>query len=213
MGQALYRLNRRREVQPSHCDNEPVPFPTSLHRAGRRFLALALSLPLSWVAFAHAQDDASPSSPPASSASESESRKYETITRRGRVVWMAEALERRFDVQSVPEAEDRLQALETTEGELLPIVEDIRGRSFRRDERLRDREVELLMRRYEGSPMVQVITIYALKADGKYELDYWCDICAIAIYELKPCDCCQGETRLRERRVPEPAPTEENASR
>jgi hypothetical protein len=186
-----------------------------LHPAGRRFRALALSLTLvlCFSGLARAQKDASPGSPPASTAADAEAQKYETITRRGRVVSMAEALQRRFDVQSVPEADDRLLALETAEGELLPMVEDIRGRSFRRDERLRDRDVELLMRRYEGSPMVQVITIYALKDDGKYELDYWCDICAIAMYELKPCDCCQGETRLRERRVPDSAPAEKAASR
>ena len=27
--------------------------------------------------------------------------------------------------------------------------------------------------------------------------DYWCDICSIPMYEIKPCDCCQGEIRLR----------------
>ena len=49
--------------------------------------------------------------------------------------------------------------------------------------------------------MVQVVRVYVLKPDGKYELDYWCDICSIAMYELKPCECCQGPTRLRERLV------------
>ena len=127
--------------------------------------------------------------------------KYNTLFLRGRVVWMAEALGRRFGIQTVPEAAERTLVLETSKGELHPIVEDVRGRSFRKDERFRGVDVELLVRRYEGSPMVRVIRIYALKKDSKYELDYWCDVCAIVMYELGPCDCCQEPNRLRERQV------------
>ena len=43
-----------------------------------------------------------------------------------------------------------------------------------------------------------------VKKDGKFELDYWCDICAIGMYESGPCDCCQEPNRLRERRVEGP---------
>jgi hypothetical protein len=128
---------------------------------------------------------------------------YTTLSVRGKVVWLAEALERRFGVKSVPEAEDRILALEAADGALYPIVEDIRGRSFRVDKRLRGIELELFVRRYNNSPMIQVIRVYALKKDGKFELDYWCDICAIAMFELKPCDCCQGPIELRERKVDE----------
>jgi PAS domain-containing protein len=127
--------------------------------------------------------------------------KFQTKTLRGRVVFMAEALQRRFGIKSVDEAQQRLLALEATDGELYPIVADVRGRSFRRDKRLRDIDVELLVRRYEGSPMIQVIRVYELAKDGKYELDYWCEICAIAMFELKACDCCQGPIELRRRLV------------
>ena len=124
---------------------------------------------------------------------------YTTVSIRGRVVWLAEALQRRFGIESVPEARERQLALQTPAGELHPIAEDVRGRSFRSDPRLREMDLELLVRRYRGSPVVQVVRIYAVKDDGRYELDYWCDICAIPMYELKPCDCCQGPVRLRER--------------
>lgn len=127
--------------------------------------------------------------------------KYATETLRGRVVWMAEALAKRFGIASVPEARERVLAVETTDGRLIPLVEDVRGRSLRVDERLRHMELELVVRRYEGSPLVQVVRLYAIHADGKYELDYWCDICAITMFEKKPCDCCQGATELRERKV------------
>ena len=114
---------------------------------------------------------------------------------------MHEALAKRHGVKSVPEAAQRVLALETADGQLIPIVEDTRGRSFRRDKRLRGIEVELLARQHSGSPFVQVIQIFAIKRDGKYELDYWCEICAIAMFELKACDCCQADIELRQRKV------------
>jgi hypothetical protein len=27
--------------------------------------------------------------------------------------------------------------------------------------------------------------------------DYYCDTCAFPMYEIKPCECCQGPVRLR----------------
>ena len=125
---------------------------------------------------------------------------YVTESIRGRIVWMYEALERRYGIKSVPEARERLLALETPAGRLYPLVDDLRGRSFRLDTRLRElTDCELFVRRYEGSPMVQVIRIYSHERGRKYEVDYWCDICAIAMFELKACDCCQGPIQLRRR--------------
>ncbi len=95
----------------------------------------------------------------------------------------------------------RVLAFETADGELYPLAEDIRGRGFRRDERLRGIEMELLVRRYHGAPVVQVIRAFERTDHGKLELDYWCEICAIAMFELKPCDCCQGDIELRRRPV------------
>ena len=131
--------------------------------------------------------------------------KYTTTTACGRVVWMAEALNRRFGIKSDVAAAQRLAAVETPTGRLIPIVEDVRGTSFRLDPRLVGVDMELLVRRYEGSPMVQVIRIYRLKKSGKFEIDYWCDICAISMLQLKPCDCCQGPIELRERRTSDSA--------
>ena len=126
---------------------------------------------------------------------------FELETIRGRVVFLHEALEKKYGIRAVPEAKERALALQTAEGTLVPLVEDVRGRAFRADERLRQPEVELLVRRYRGSPAVQIIRVFEVAKDGKYELDYWCDICAIAMFEQKPCDCCQGETELRRRKA------------
>lgn len=120
---------------------------------------------------------------------------------RGRAVWLAEALKDRFGVETDKEAIHSVVALATTDGRLLPIVKDFRGRGFYSDARLREMDLELLVRTFEGSSSIQVVRVYSIKDDEKYEVDYWCDICSIPMYELKECECCQGEIRIRQRLV------------
>lgn len=126
---------------------------------------------------------------------------FELQTHRGRVVYLAEALLRLHGIKSVDEAKERTIAIETKDGTLIPIVEDVRGRAFRNDERLRKMNVEVLVRKFKGSPAGQVIRLYELTDEGKFEIDYWCDVCSIAMYELKLCECCQGDIELRKTKV------------
>lgn len=122
---------------------------------------------------------------------------------RGRACWAGEAMRRLHGVESDADAAECLIVLETPTGELHPLVKDARGRAFYKDERLRQMDLELVVRRYRGSPLLKVIRVYRLRDGAKYELDYWCDVCAISMYELKECECCQGPIRLRERLVKE----------
>ncbi len=124
---------------------------------------------------------------------------FTTETLHGRLVWLGAALGRRFGIETDADAERTQIALETTGGELVPLVKDFRTRGFWLDERLRADDVEMVVRRYDQLPAVQMVRWYVVRKGRKYELDYWCDICAIPMYELKTCDCCQGEIRLRER--------------
>jgi len=126
---------------------------------------------------------------------------YTTQTLRGQVVYLAEAMEKQTGATPVPEAKQRTLALETPSGELIPLFEDSRARAFRRDQRLRDMQVELVVRRYRQSPAIQSLRVFEVAKDGRYEIDYWCDVCAIAIYEDRECDCCQGPVTLRRRKV------------
>jgi hypothetical protein len=142
--------------------------------------------------------------PPAKAAAGIAQRRYTTETVRGRVVWLDEALAR-WGVTTDPEAAHTSVVLQTPKDQLLPLVPDVRGRAFAVDEHLRNIDLELLVRRYEGAPLLQVIRVFERKPDGLYEIDYWCDICAIPMFILKPCECCQGPTRLRERRVEDQA--------
>jgi len=127
---------------------------------------------------------------------------YRLETVRGRVVWFGEALQRRWGIRTVPESAKSVLALETKDGELITLMEDIRGRAFRVDERLRNLEdCELLVRRYPGIPAVKIVKVFSHEKGEKVELDYWCEICAITMFELKACDCCQGDIELRRRPV------------
>lgn len=128
---------------------------------------------------------------------------YTTERLRGKVVWLEDALKRRYGVATETDADHTSVVLETDDGKLLPIIPDTRGRAFAVDKRLRDIELELLVRHYTQAPMIQVIRLMRPTPDGLVEVDYWCDVCSIPMYILKPCECCQGKTRLRERPVEE----------
>jgi hypothetical protein len=62
-------------------------------------------------------------------------------------------------------------------------------------------EVELLVRRHAGSPVVQIIRVFEITKDGRFEIDYWCQVCAIAMFEQKDCECCQEPNELRRRKI------------
>jgi len=114
----------------------------------------------------------------------------------GRVVFLRDALKRR-KIPAYDEVGDQV-VLETADRELIPIVPDWRGRAFYQDARLRDRKVELVGYRRAGVPYLQVLMVFTFNEKGQREyMDYWCDICAIPMYQIEPCKCCQAPIRLR----------------
>lgn len=128
-----------------------------------------------------------------------------TIERmRGQVVWLADVLKAHQGVTVARSAHQNVLALVTEDEHVWPLIEDVRGRSFRRDKRLRDMQVELHVRRYKDVSAVQVLKILQIKDGLKFIVDYWCDVCAIGMFEHGPCDCCQDINRLRKRLAVEP---------
>jgi hypothetical protein len=114
----------------------------------------------------------------------------------GKVVLWRNALKKR-GITAFEEF-DKLVVLETMDGQLLPIVPDWRGRAFFQDSRLRDRKVELIGYRRPRASTFQVLMIFTFDEKGiRQYTDYWCDICSIPMYEIKPCDCCQADIRIR----------------
>lgn len=114
----------------------------------------------------------------------------------GRVVRLRELLERK-GLKFASEMQDHT-VLETDDGRVLPILADWRGRAFYQDARLRDRPVTLVATFRPDIGYLQVLMVF-LHDDqgGTLFTDYWCDVCSIPMYELKACECCQGEIRLR----------------
>ncbi len=114
----------------------------------------------------------------------------------GKVVPLRDALKKR-GVTSFSEFDNQV-ALETSDGTLIPIVPDWRGRAFYQDKRLRNRKVELVGYQRKGIPYLQVLMVFTFNKKGERQYtDYWCDICSIPMYEIKPCDCCQDDIRIR----------------
>ncbi len=114
----------------------------------------------------------------------------------GKVVFVQEALAQR-GITAFEELKGQV-ALETDDGKLLPIIPDWRGRAFFQDERLRNRRVDVIGTQRDGLAYLQALVVYFVDEEGNREyMDYWCDICSIPMYEIKPCDCCQGDIRLR----------------
>ena len=123
----------------------------------------------------------------------------------GKVVLLSEALARK-KVKAYGEELKGQVVLETADGDLWPIVPDWRGRAFYQDKRLRDRPVDLIVNRQPGVPHLQVLSIYTFDDKHVRQMtDYWCDICSIPMYEIKECECCQGDIRLRFRPMDLPA--------
>ncbi|MHC4877511.1 MAG: hypothetical protein ACYTGL_13530 [Planctomycetota bacterium] len=155
-------------------------------------VTVLLTLPASSSLFA---DDAKPEAKSDTAQKKGEAEPPRKLYR-GKVVLAQEALKKR-GIKVADEMKDQA-VLETLDGRLLPIAADWRGRAFFQDKRLRNRRVDLVGYQRPGIPWLQVLIIYVINDKGEREvMDYWCDICAIPMYEIKDCECCQGPIRLR----------------
>lgn len=146
--------------------------------------------------FAIADEASSESKPAVENSSKKPEPRRELFS--GKVVLLQDALKKR----GIKVADEmKLQAvLEKKSGEMIPIAADWRGRAFFQDKKLRNRSVEIVGYRQPGVPYLQALVIYYFNKKGeREEFDYWCDICAIPMYEIKDCECCQGPSRHRYR--------------
>ena len=171
------------------------PHPASRILSGVTVVAVCAASTM-WGTRAFADEAAAQSKSPATPSSKKP--EPTKILFAGKVVLLQDALKKR-DIKVADEM--KLQAvLETKSGELIPIAADWRGRAFFQDSKLRDRPVEIVGYRQPGNPYLQALVVYFFNKKGeREEFDYWCDICAIPMYEIKDCECCQGPSRHRYR--------------
>jgi hypothetical protein len=167
-----------------------------------RALSFCMSLLVCWAVPFQVACAGDPQAAQTESETDSDRKpEFRTELIRGKVTWLAAALKSKFGISTVPEVAENSLALVTDDGRLLPIVENLRGRAFRKDERLRGKDMQILARRYQQHPLIQVLRVYEFDEGKRYEVDYWCDVCAIVMFETGPCACCQDDNRLRKRLV------------
>ena len=136
----------------------------------------------------------------ASAAWASPTSSSESVTLRGKVVTLAEALELRgLGLKPDPEPIAKQVVLLAEDGTVVPLLSDERSRALFLDERLRNCRSEIQGRRFAGVPYIQVVS-FKVERDGRLETpEYYCDVCAISVRYPQICPCCQGPMKLRTR--------------
>lgn len=126
--------------------------------------------------------------------------KPQAVTLRGKVLALAAALESRgLPIKPDLEPIARQVVLVGEDGTITPLFCDEASRALFLDERLRKRRAEIVGRRFEGVPYLQVIT-FKIEQDGQFQTpEYVCDVCTITVRYPQICPCCQGPMALRTR--------------
>jgi hypothetical protein len=120
-----------------------------------------------------------------------------TVTVRGEVVRLGEALGS-FGVSGTQGPIEDQVVLRTEGWVIEPLLYNVGSRAFFEDDRLRDRPAELVARRLEGLPYLQVVSARVEDEDGEWRIpEYYCDICTISVRFDQPCPCCQAPMELR----------------
>jgi hypothetical protein len=87
--------------------------------------------------------------------------------------------------------------LKETNGSITPLLSDDASRALFLDGRLRNRRVELQVRRLPRLAYLQVVA-FKVEFEGKMRTpEYYCDVCAISVRYPQICPCCQGPMDLR----------------
>jgi len=122
----------------------------------------------------------------------------EAVTLRGKVMFLAAALESRgLVLQADPEPIAKQVVLLAADGAITPLLSDEASRALFLDERLRNCPAEIEGRRFEKVPYLQVVA-FRVERDGRLQTpEYFCDVCAISVRYPQICPCCQGQMELR----------------
>ena len=125
---------------------------------------------------------------------------FETVTLRGKVVTLVQALQSRgLGLKPDTEPIAKQIVLVAEDGSIVPLLSDDGSRALFVDERLRNCRSEIKGRRFAGVPYIQVVS-FKVELEGRLETpEYYCDVCSISVPYPRICDCCQGPTVLRAR--------------
>ncbi len=127
----------------------------------------------------------------------------ETVTVRGKVLLLADALKAR-GLELSPDAEPIAKQVVVLgqDQTITPLLSDETSRALFLDERLRNRKAQIVGRRFAGVPYLQVVTIQ-VESEGRLRTpEYFCEVCTISVRYPQICPCCQGSMELQMK--PEP---------
>jgi hypothetical protein len=120
----------------------------------------------------------------------------ESVTLRGKVVLLADAL-RAKGLNADLEPISAQVALLAEDGVITLLLSDEASRALFLDKRLRGRRTEITGLRVAGVPYIQVVT-FKIEEDGAMRTpEYYCEICAIHVRYPQICPCCQGPMILQ----------------
>ena len=117
----------------------------------------------------------------------------ETVTVRGKVLMLADALKSR-GLALAPDSEPiaKQVVILSEDGTITPLLSDETSRALFVDARLRNRKAQIGARRFAGLPYLQVVTI-EVESEGRLRTpEYFCEICTISVRYPQICPCCQG---------------------
>ena len=122
----------------------------------------------------------------------------QTVTVRGKVLTLPEALRGSgLDLAPDPERTAKQVVILSEDGTITPLLSDETSRALFVDERLRNRNAEIVARRYARLPYLQVVTIQ-VESEGRLRTpEYFCDVCTISVGYPQTCPCCQGAMEFR----------------
>jgi hypothetical protein len=122
--------------------------------------------------------------------------KAESVTLRGKVVELAEALKSK-GINADPEPIAGQVVLVGDDGTMTPLLSDDASRALFQDKRLRGRKTEVDGLRRAGVPYLQVV-MFKIEDEGAMRTpEYYCEICAIHVRYPQICPCCQGPMVLQ----------------
>jgi hypothetical protein len=121
---------------------------------------------------------------------------FKLVTLTGKVTTLTEALAAR-KITSDKDPIARQVVLVDEHGTITPILSDDASRAFFLDPRVRDRKTELIARKYEGLPYLQVVSFKIEEGGSLRTPEYYCEICSISVRYPQDCPCCQGQLIFR----------------
>ena len=117
---------------------------------------------------------------------------------RGRIVCLTEELVSEHQVTPACATRGHVYALKTGDGKLHPLLPTESAAAVWLDERYRQLDLQIVARRFPNTEFIEVIKYQTWRNDKPFDLDYFCIVCNISVYQPGPCECCQDPVEYRE---------------